>query len=106
MSAQKNILDYLKSMGIYNFKVVTANRSGIPDIIACVPVMITPDMAGSVIGRFVGIEVKVGNDTASELQLYNIDKIRGCGGEAFIAKGKNHALTVVKNYIPAIMGGE
>lgn len=47
-------------------------KSGIPDILACVN------------GHFVGIEVKAQNGRPSELQLYNIDKIREAGGFAVV----------------------
>lgn len=47
-------------------------KSGIPDILACVN------------GYFVGIEVKAQNGKPSELQLYNIKKIREAGGFAVV----------------------
>lgn len=47
-------------------------KSGIPDILACIN------------GYFVGIEVKAQNGTPSELQLYNVKKIREAGGFAFV----------------------
>jgi Holliday junction resolvase len=47
-------------------------KSGIPDILACVN------------GYFVGIEVKAQNGKPSELQLYNVQKIREAGGFAII----------------------
>lgn len=47
-------------------------KSGIPDILACVN------------GYFVGIEVKAQNGKPSELQLYNVRKIREAGGFAMI----------------------
>lgn len=47
-------------------------KSGIPDILACVN------------GYFVGIEVKAQNGKPSELQLYNIQKIRDAGGFAIV----------------------
>ena len=47
-------------------------KAGIPDILACMN------------GYFVGIEVKAQNGKPSELQLYNVDKIRNAGGFAFI----------------------
>lgn len=47
-------------------------KSGIPDILACVN------------GHFVGIEVKAQNGKPSELQLYNVNKIREAGGFAFV----------------------
>lgn len=47
-------------------------KAGIPDILACVN------------GYFVGIEIKAQNGKPSELQLYNIDKIREAGGFAIV----------------------
>lgn len=47
-------------------------KSGIPDILACVN------------GYFVGVEVKAQNGKPSELQLYNIRKIREAGGFAVV----------------------
>ena len=47
-------------------------KSGIPDILACVN------------GYFVGIEVKAQNGKPSELQLYNVNKIREAGGFAMV----------------------
>ena len=47
-------------------------RSGIPDILACVN------------GFFVGVEVKASNGKPSELQIYNLRKIRKYGGYAVL----------------------
>lgn len=47
-------------------------KSGIPDILACIN------------GYFVAIEVKAQNGKPSELQLYNIEKIREAGGIAVV----------------------
>lgn len=47
-------------------------KSGIPDILACVN------------GYFVGVEVKSQNGKPSELQLYNVRKIREAGGFAMV----------------------
>lgn len=47
-------------------------RSGIPDLLACVN------------GYFVAIEVKAENGKPSELQKYNVRKIREAGGIAII----------------------
>ena len=64
----------LKSNGAYFVKFF-ANRmtkAGVPDILA------------SVNGYFVGIEVKAQSGRPSELQRYNVRKIRESGGFAFI----------------------
>jgi len=47
-------------------------KAGIPDILTCVN------------GHFVGIEVKAQNGKPSELQLYNVKKIREAGGFAIV----------------------
>ena len=47
-------------------------RSGIPDLIVCLN------------GHFVGIEVKAEKGKPSELQKYNIKKIKEAGGIAMI----------------------
>lgn len=43
-----------------------------------------PDILASVNGYFVGIEVKAQNGKPSELQFYNLRKIRESGGFAYI----------------------
>lgn len=47
---------------------------GIPDLLCCVN------------GYFLAVEVKAENGRASELQKWNVDKIRSCGGKAIILK--------------------
>ena len=78
MAQEKNfenkIKTWLKDHGCYFVKFF-ANRmtkTGVPDILA------------SVNGYFVGIEVKAQNGRPSELQLYNVRKIRESGGFAYI----------------------
>lgn len=71
---QSVILKYLKSKGIYSFKVIKANKSGIPDIVCCYK------------GLFVSLEVKnPGNyNVAEELQEFNINEIIKSGGIALV----------------------
>lgn len=78
MAAEKNfenkIKTWLKDHNCYFVKFF-ANRmtkTGVPDILA------------SVNGHFVGIEVKAQNGKPSELQYYNVRKIRESGGFAYI----------------------
>lgn len=78
MAAEKNfenkIKAWLKDHNCYHVKFF-ANRmtkTGVPDILA------------SVNGYFVGIEVKAQTGHPSELQLYNIRKIRESGGFACV----------------------
>lgn len=67
---QKQIQNYLTDIGAYRFKVhgEIFMRAGIPDIIACLK------------GRFIGIEVKDGNNKPSELQLAHGRQIVKAGG--------------------------
>jgi len=79
---QKKCIDYLHSKGAYTVKVISANKSGVPDILACVPTVITPDMVGKKVGVFVGAEIKNpnGKGITSSLQKRNIKQIKQAGG--------------------------
>lgn len=78
MAAEKTfenkIKKFLDSQGAWYVKFFANSftKSGIPDILACVN------------GYFVGVEVKAQNGKPSELQLYNVRKIREAGGFAWI----------------------
>ncbi len=49
-------------------------KSGIPDLLVCIG------------GRFLGIEVKSEIGQPSELQVYNVEKIREAGGLAIVLR--------------------
>lgn len=71
---ENKIKVWLKDHNCYHVKFF-ANRMtkvGVPDILA------------SVNGYFVGIEVKAQNGKPSDLQFYNVRKIRESGGFAYI----------------------
>jgi len=70
---QNRIMTYLKKLGAYSLKVISAGKNGVPDIIV------------SLDGRFVGIEVKRPGEQPTALQSYNIEQIRKSGGVAFVA---------------------
>ena len=72
---QKKITTYLESKGCYVVKVISASKSGVPDILGCYE------------GVFFGIEVKTPTTmgTVSKLQEYNLDKIQDCGGHSLVA---------------------
>lgn len=71
---ENKIKKFLESEGAYfvKFFANSYTKSGVPDILACIN------------GYFVGVEVKAQNGKPSELQLYNVDKIRESGGFAMI----------------------
>ena len=93
---QRKIIKYLEARGAYVVKVVTANRAGIPDILACYK------------GRFIAIEVKrpetKGN--VSELQIYNIKKVKEAGGISFVAWDETMAKRVLDEHFGAEEEGE
>jgi len=73
---QKKIISYLESLDeSYVVKVVSATKSGVPDILACIS------------GIFVGIEVKrpSSKNNVSKLQLYNLSSIERAAGKSLIA---------------------
>src|SRR5690606_5364997 len=72
---ENRIKRYLDSIGAWYLKVHGSayQRSGVPDIIACVN------------GKFVGIEVKKPGGVISALQQANIRLIEQSGGIAFVA---------------------
>ena len=72
---ENKIKKFLESEGCWYIKYWAGSqftKAGVPDILACVN------------GYFVGIEVKAQQGKPSELQLYNIDKIREAGGFAMV----------------------
>lgn len=72
---QRKIIKYLESVGAYVVKVVASNKSGTPDILACYR------------GIFLAVEVKrpETKTNVSELQEYNIKKIKEAGGVAIVS---------------------
>ncbi len=73
---QKQVIKFLKDYNIYYIKVWGGGyqRSGIPDLIICLK------------GEFIAIELKNEEGKPSPLQIYNIDKIKQSGGQAFILR--------------------
>ena len=72
---QKQIINYLESKGYYVVKVITANKSGVPDILFCKD------------GRFHGLEVKAQGKkkNVTELQKHHIYMINASGGKALVS---------------------
>jgi Archaeal holliday junction resolvase (hjc). len=84
---QRKIIKYLESVGAYVVKVVASNKSGTPDILACYR------------GIFLAIEVKrpETKTNVSELQEYNIKKIKEAGGIAIVSWDLDAVKAVVEN---------
>ena len=84
---QRKIIKYLESVGAYVVKLVASNKSGTPDILACYR------------GIFLAIEVKrpETKTNVSELQEYNIKKIKEAGGIAIVSWDLDAVKAVVEN---------
>lgn len=69
---ERRVRKYLDSIGAWHIKVWgnAFQRSGVPDIIGCIK------------GKFFALEIKAEKGHPSELQLYEIRKIKESGGYA------------------------
>ncbi len=85
---QKKIIDLLKSNGFDVIKVITCNRRGVADIIACAPN-----------GRFWAIEVKYGDNKPSPLQSYYIGEIVKRGGVGIITWDLATVLRAINTHV-------
>jgi Holliday junction resolvase len=72
---QSKLIKYLESNGAYVAKIVSAGKKGVPDLLVCYK------------GQFIGIEVKTPTtrSNTSELQKYNLKKIKEAGGYGIVA---------------------
>jgi len=79
-AVKDKVVAILKDEGAYYFFPATHGygRSGVPDIIACVPG-----------GVFLAIECKAGRNKPTELQVREIEAIRRCGGHAVVVNEEN-----------------
>jgi hypothetical protein len=64
-------------------------KGGIPDIVGCAPITITPDMVGQTIGVFVGVECKAPGklNAVTENQKARLQEIDEAAGFSFVADG-------------------
>ncbi len=73
---QKEIIDYLHSIGAWTVKTIQCNKSGVSDILACYD------------GKFVALEVKrdegARQNETKPLQKRNIKQINSSGGIAAV----------------------
>ena len=93
---QSKILKWLASQGAYNVKVITASKSGTPDILGCMPVVITTAMVGSTVGVFFGLEVKSSVGVATDLQTYHLDCIGRAGGVGGVVRSVDDAKALLE----------
>jgi NTP pyrophosphatase (non-canonical NTP hydrolase) len=69
---QTKCINYAKKKGAYIVKVVSATKSGVPDVILCL------------YSKFYAFEFKSERGTVSKLQQVNIDKIHKAKGMAWV----------------------
>ena len=87
-AVKKEIKTMLADLNAWQFMPMqNMGQSGVPDHIACVPKVITPDMVGKVVGLFVGIEAKALGKTPTPLQLHQLEGIEFAGGLAMYIHG-------------------
>ena len=70
----KKVQDLIKSKGGYVIKTIATNRSGVPDILACID------------GKFIAIEGKTATGVVSKLQESHLKQIIAAGGIAIVAR--------------------
>ena len=82
---QKGIISYLESQGAYVVKVISASKTGVPDILACYS------------GLFIGIECKAPGKLTevTPIQKYNLDMIKRSGGISLASD----SITTIKDLV-------
>lgn len=77
--------------------------AGIPDLVGCVPITITPDMVGKTFGLFCAEEVKlpIKSSKPSELQLLTIEDITYAGGCSGIVRSTLEAVELIECHFPS-----
>ena len=68
---QSKIIKHCNAIGFYCVKVISANRSGTPDLLICVS------------GLFIGLEVKQPGKHRTPLQTEHAHRIEKAGGKAY-----------------------
>jgi len=83
---EKDDIDkYLDSIGCWHFRTFTGGfgSSGKPDIVTCMPTIISPEWVGRRMGLFAGIEVKREGKVPTVLQERRLREILQAGGLGF-----------------------
>lgn len=77
---------------LYGNRTVNVGITGMADIACVVPVIITPDMVGQIIGAYVEIEVKTLTGTQRQAQKLRELAVNKRGGKYIIARSPSEAL--------------
>lgn len=82
---QKKIIDLLEMNGYWTVKVIQANKSGTPDVLAAEPKT----------GLFTAFEVKKPGGKPSKLQLHQLDQIRRTGARGYVVESVEEVKTLL-----------
>lgn len=98
MAAEKNFENkvkvFLSEQGCWTLKTWSngVQRAGVPDLLVCCN------------GNFVGVELKAPNGKVSEIQKWNLCKIKESGGYAILLYPDQYE--IFKNFILALNAGK
>ena len=95
--------------GLFNFNKQQSKEFKSSDLIGITPVVITPEMVGSTIGVFTGLEAKKANwhyvgSEHEEAQKNFLDTVKRYGGIAGFFTSPIEAVTIVHNFIHNLKG--
>ena len=94
---KKAITAVIDELWPVNFQLMVVpggfGKNGIPDHMACVPVVITPDMVGKTYGMFIAAEAKTDVGTTKGIQHVRIAQITKSDGFCHIVYGPDQVIT-------------
>lgn len=87
---QKKIIKHLEANGAWVVKVISANKNGVPDVLACLG------------GHFVAVEVKAPGklSTLKPLQQWQLDQITKAGGTAMAVDSLGSLEAIMQSIMP------
>ena len=80
---QGRCLRHLQALGLYARKIISANKAGTPDVLACIR------------GLFVGFEFKSTSGRQSEVQKFNEREIKRNGGIYMVIRDQDEFKSAV-----------
>lgn len=91
---EKKVKAFLETKGCWLLKTWSngTQRKGVPDLLVCCN------------GYFLGVELKAPNGRPSELQLWNVQKIRDAGGIALVLYPRDYE--VFKGLVKKLCDGK
>ena len=95
-SFQTNVIHFLNTLGVYVIKIWGGGfqSAGVPDLVICAN------------GKFIGLELKVDDNKASEIQTYHLEEINSAGGVAFVFRHSVNWKIDLHTFINMVMNNE